>query len=265
MKHILSLNEYLQDDEVQLYNMFQMTWDEKYLECTYQWDYLLEDFLAIWKTDDPEELEIIEDSDLESYDKLEKFDTIGSNIRKKFGRWIFDNINNMGIDDIPSWIYFSEPKIIKNQWLIHCSDYASDIEKEGFTHGVDDINGLGLTTYIPHVAKSKGGFNFAYTVADFDRYGKGWGRHGKHNFKYGSEAVIFKTSGVRVWHSGDGEYQTIFLGKKAKNIVYLQFDDSIDKWFITSKITKNILVKKEKISDIAEWLDINYAQYHKHL
>lgn len=272
MKHIdnynnFSLNEYIQEDEQQLYRMLHMTDEEKYQDLAYQFPYLLDKFLNenyLYEFDEDEE-EILSETDTEDYEKIEK---LGIDFQKVYGKWIYENITNLHLDaEVPSWYYFSRPTILKNQWLIHLTDSPQNIARKGFTHGVNDIDNLALTRYIKPEAKSKGGFNFAYTCDDFDNFGtcpykKG---HGQHNFKYGEGAVMFKASGIKVWHSGDKEYQVIFLGKKAKYITPLEYDDDNNKWVIDSKTTNKPLVKKSKIKEIAAWLDSNFQQYFTHL
>lgn len=110
----------------------------------------------------------------------------------------------------PSWFNLTRPKLVKNQWLIHFTNDAEAIAKQGFKHGVRDLTRLGnATSNALHAKRSSGKFNFAYLVSD-PGYRKG--------VKYGHEAVVFKANGVAAWHEGDQETQVVFEGSTARDI-----------------------------------------------
>jgi hypothetical protein len=48
-------------------------------------------------------------------------------------------------EELPSWWFFDDPQIIKNQWLIHFTNKNPiDIQKQGFQRLESDITHLGL-------------------------------------------------------------------------------------------------------------------------
>jgi hypothetical protein len=179
------------------------------------------------------------------------------------GDYIWD-VFDIPPEEKPSWKYLKAEEIVKNQWLVHGTDKKNllDIKRQGFIKGVDDLTKLGLTTWFSgdDDMKSRSGYNFAYTVDDFKRYGynrysSDWG------LTYGNALVVFRASGLRCWHKGDGEYQTIFNGKTATDICPVHRLDS-GEWAIIGENNKKLYMNKDLVQ-VVNWLDNNYAQYRK--
>lgn len=55
-------------------------------------------------------------------------------------------------------------EIVHNEWMVHFSDYADKIAKEGFTKGNDYDGKLKSATY--QRGKTEGGYNYAYLASD---------------------------------------------------------------------------------------------------
>ena len=193
-----------------------------------------------------------------------------------FRDWIIPKL----IDEVdaPSFLYLSDPKIIRNQWLIHFTNNSSSIAKNGFTQGVDDFSTLGLTTYMSKYEKSHGGYNFAFVAEDnFLRDVKTHDYGGNVEWKYGDEAVLFRASGVQAYHNGDEEYQTIFWGPSAKDIVALSQgyywkqiegeDESEEEegWIVEPCANKESPYGSDDLDDVVGWVMQNFDQYRKML
>ena len=167
--------------------------------------------------------------------------------------------------DSPSWVFMDYVEVMKNQWMIHFTNDADAIACQGFKYGMDDYTRLGLTTHIRNTQKP-GGYNFAYDVDEWERYA-----HGRHGFKYGKEAVLFRASGIKVWHHGDGEYQIVFVGNTAKDIVPLS-EGGYDGGWWANGIGKGGREEGEagsdqsdgsfeSLSEAVDWVVANYNQY----
>lgn len=115
---------------------------------------------------------------------------------------------------------------------------------------------LGLTCHLSEFEKKYGGYNFAYTLSDFPKYAKKSG-----GYKYGSEAVVFNASGIKVWHYGDEEPQVIFYGNTAKNIIPITSGENTE-FAIYSKDNK-ILYENDDLKNVVYWLIKNFNQYRK--
>ena len=120
---------------------------------------------------------------------------------------------------------------------------------------------LGLTTNLSDFDKKYGGYNFAYLLKDFDRYGVSSGSYA-NRYKYGSDAVVFNASGIKLWHHGDQEPQVIFYGKTAQNIIPITHNED-GLWSIYSIRDSRMLYANERLSNVVQWLVKHYAQYRK--
>ena len=157
----------------------------------------------------------------------------------------------------PTWNYMKYSSIVKNQWLIHFSNDAKSIALEQkFSRGVDDYTRLGLTKHLSKEQKKYGGYNFAYLLSDYKLHGKDRGR-----YKYGTGAVLFKASGVKVWHYGDAEPQVIFWGPSAFDIVYVKEDRNTGDYYVYSR--KNNSPFSGDFDDCVDWVTNNFDQYKR--
>jgi len=272
------LKEYLHSDVVSLKRYFSMTEEERKKYLPYDYTYMFEDFLieagielqkpkqmvASNYDDEPdEEVDMFEDNE---YGHMQWVEKNHPDIFKQFADYLYDRLDNHAMpglhsSEYPTWTYFSYEGIIKNQWLIHFTDNAEGISKEGFKYGVDDMDRLGLTTNVSEFEKKYGGYNFAYLLKDFQRYGY----KGYDNYKYGKEAVVFNASGVKLWHHGDEEPQVIFYGNTATNIIAITKSSEDGNWTIYSKITGQKLVSLEKLEAVVIWISQHFNQYRRHL
>ena len=122
---------------------------------------------------------------------------------------------------------------------------------------------LGLTTHLGDFDKKYGGYNFAYLLSDFVRYAKGDYSRGSRGYKYGDEAVIFRASGIKVWHHGDQEPQVIFYGNTATNIIPITSGENAE-WAIYGK-NRRVLFENDDLQRVVNWLINNFDQYRKRL
>ena len=265
------INEFLANDMIYLKNYFNMSDEDRASTLPEQYSHELENFLDSIQEEDERTgvnvdellIQLEEEGEDMDYYKVEWLMNNKPKIYKEFGEWLFDKISKYQMDSIvdseyPAWYFFSSPTLIKNQWLVHFTDDASSIARDGFTIGAEDINKLGLTTHLGEYDKKYGGYNFAYTPTDADRYGY----EGNGNYKYGNEAVIFRASGIRLWHSGDEEYQVIFFGKTARKIIPLTQGEE-NRWGVHNNKTGNQIYSEDGIDVIISWVIKNYTQYHK--
>lgn len=269
------LKEYITNDVISLKNYFSMTKEQKmdYLPHEYYYffnDFLIEEDIDFERPKDTSTIDVDDEPIEEEYDDLELIYWVEKNNKQlfnDFGEYLYNKISDNELpipeEEYPAWAYFDDnPTILKNQWLIHFTNDADGISKEGFKYGVDDMTKLGLTTRLGEFEKKYGGYNFAYTINDFPKYyqrcyTKGGG------CKYGNEAVVFNASGIKLWHHGDGEPQVIFYGNTARNIIPITSGENND-YAIYSKDGK-LLYENDDIIKVVNWLIKNYRQYSKQI
>lgn len=273
------LNEYISSDMISLKRYFLMSDDEKKTHLPHEYHYFFEDFLVETGTDfttpketvlsnyvdEPEEEIDMFDNDIELIIWLENNN---KDVYDKFADWLFKKIEDHELPiadaEFPAWSYFDFPELVKNQWLIHFTNNAGDIAKEGFKYGVDEVDKLGLTTNLGEFDKKYGGYNFSYLLSDFVKYSKSDYTRGG-GYKYGKEAVIFNASGIKLWHHGDGEPQVIFYGNTAKNIIPILYRVGDLDFGVYDKKTGGKLYENDELENVVNWLTRNYVQYKKRL
>jgi len=163
----------------------------------------------------------------------------------------------------PSYYHLDYMGLVKNQWLIHFTDAPVQVALQGFTKGVQSYENIGLTTFLPPEMKKAGGYNFAYLLKDYERYGKS-GSPGAARWSYGDEAVIFRASGIKVWHWGDSEPQVIFLGSTATDITPIQQNDVGD-YYVGEDRSEKPVFEGASLTKVVDWVVKHFSQYRKRL
>jgi len=267
--------EYLKKDEnIWLYQYLKMTDEQKKNSLPHDYPWFFKDFIdderIEFKFPTHDYIDVDGEQTGEEYETFEIIEWLESNNKElfdKFGEWLFKRVNNNTLDipdhEYPTWSFFGNPEIIKEQWLIHLTDNSYDIVRDGFTKGTYDLDKLGLTTHLHPYNKEHGGYNFAYAIYDFKRYGKSW-RGWEQGYKYGKEVVIFRCSGVRARHNSDEEYQTIFWGSVATHINVIETGEN-KKWGIYNKISGRLIYENDDLEKVIDWFTFNYNQYKKYL
>jgi len=156
--------------------------------------------------------------------------------------------------------YMSFIDIVKpTEWLVHFSNDAYSIAKNGFQYG-SDLDGLHLTTNKGDKQRFDEWGSFAFAFWADSRYAIS----AANNRKYGNEAVMFKSnSAIAVIHSGDEETQVIFEKEHAVDLVYLH--DEYGDWAIDDVVTRRLLIQRENFKDIVDWVKNNFVQYRKRI
>jgi hypothetical protein len=201
-----------------------------------------------------------EDSDVISgyYDKLPK------ELQERCASWVHKEVLDNDPANSSTYLHMDlqGERLKSNTWLIHFSDHAYDIWKEGFTKGVDDLTRLGLTNYLSDFEKSYPGYNFAFEALSRDALRAS--HYHMSRPKYGKNAVMFQSSGVPCYHYGDEEKQIIFYGKhiNPKNIVFLRNGGGT--WEViarTGNREDNAIYKNDRFENTVKWVIANYQQY----
>ncbi len=109
------LNEYLTQDMVSLKKYFSMTDEEKKSYLPHEYPYEFDRFV------DEEDIDV--DIDGEPYEISDILFDKNPELYNRFADWLFNEIqqNTLNVPDseYPAWSYFDNPRLVKNQWLIH--------------------------------------------------------------------------------------------------------------------------------------------------
>lgn len=163
--------------------------------------------------------------------------------------WWRDRIDGV---DLPSWDCMDYRELVTDKWLIHFTYSPHDIASGGFRFGVDDLSRLCLTAHLGGEVKKQGGYNFAYP-ADYKK--KLSSSYASRN-GYGDGLVMFKANGIEVWHHGDEEYQVIFSGSTARDIIPIWEEDGL--WW-AGDLKKGF----ESLETLVTWISSNFDQYRR--
>lgn len=245
------LNEYITNPIIDLKNYLNQSDSEKanelllggYFPNIYEW--------LIANTEISSEFEEMDEYDI-PYELKEKYPSVYEDIHEIIKNDLESYALHAGavLPGYPTWLQCDYRNLIKNQWLIHFSDYSYDIYKnKKFKNLVDDFTMLSLTTMWKSDSynRSEHGFGFAFTLQDLH----------KKSSQYGNEAVMFRASGIRIYHYGDDEYQTIFYGPTATDFVYISKNN--DEWSVGDFYSSG------DVEDVAYWVTENYSQYKNKL
>jgi hypothetical protein len=247
-KDISALKRYLKEKPLHIYDYIHdfnsFSKKEKLLEKANidedVWDNAIEEY-------DFDELEKLSDEILKVMSDKDKEDFIY-------------HLHKRNSEEAPSWSHMDFESYIlpSNEWLVHFSDNADNIKSSGFVYGVDQMDKLGLTTYLGKIEKEFGGYNFAF-IADSK-----YALHAAKIGRYGKHAVMFRAPGVKVYHYGDQEDQIIFYGKDVnpKDIVLIL--NQYGEWQVQGG-HRGYIFKSENFEDVVNWVEKNYAQYRKQI
>ena len=180
------------------------------------------------------------------------------------------NLHQMFQDEpteVPSKYHFSldDKRLLKRlTWLVHFSDDAYSIARNGFSYGMDDMDRLGLTTHFTdHFRKRDRGYNFAFEANS--HYAKSAARIKR----YGKNAVLFQNSGVKTHHYADEEQQIIFWGADVKpsNIILLQRDYEDSAWAVMRHPSHSdgVLYKADSYESAVKWVVSHHQQYRRYI
>lgn len=145
-------------------------------------------------------------------------------------------------------------EIVHNEWMVHFSDYADKIAKEGFTKGNDYEGKLKSATY--QRGKTEGGYNYAYLASDVI------GRKGWKFLDYLKERetpfVMFKGNGYRFHHNQDEEDQVVLNNIQKGTMVFVR--RLYDQWCVLSTANPNWKNRTKDINPRPE--DERFAMYN---
>ena len=254
------IREYLEKDyNLPLYKYYKWAKTasscEKAKDLAYSCSYFIDKYIKqiYFRYSEFENLLDDDEFDYEDEEKIETFCKMleENNLCDHFISIMQDIVNTYGCyNELPSWCHMDFNRIVKNEWCIHFTKDAESIAKYGFTGGTPDIDHLAYTN--AGQEKPSKGYDFAFLIDD---------RSVDYN-EYGDEAVIFRTSGIEIYHYGDNQNQVIFWGPNVKSFIPIHQDNG--DWVVYGR-DDQVLVRKESPSEIAVWATENLPQYRKQI
>jgi len=179
--------------------------------------------------------------------------------RAAFREWLKDygyQKDEREVIDQPAYMTMGYSEYVKPTWLVHFTDDAASIERNGFEYGHEEFEGLHLTTwYGENTRRRNPGYNFAFRVFTTEAVSAA------DTQKYGKEAVIFWGSGVEVEHYGDMERQIIIWGPSVNKRLIFPITKEYDEWVAQEY---DQVFKKGDFEDVVNWV-VNHYELWNHV
>ena len=166
-------------------------------------------------------------------------------IYKEFLVGIVDDIfNNNPYDlyELPLYVTFTYEGDVVDDWLVHFTSEDESLEnilKSQSFHGLSNMKNLPQSAGADEWVE--GGYCFAFDLGDiYSNFKNGYSH-------YGDKGILFKSSGIKLYHNGDDEIQVIFIGNQVSNLIPFWYDS----------VTKELYNKDNTIrtKDIDEFFD----------
>lgn len=180
----------------------------------------------------------------------EYLDNRMSKIRKDFKKRNYEETRGLAWSDDAE----DGKEIVHNEWMVHFSDYADKIAKEGFTKGNDYDGKLKSATY--QRGKTEGGYNYAYLASDVIG-GKGY-KFLDYLKERETPFVMFKGNGYRFHHNQDEEDQVVLNNIQKGTMVFVR--RLYDQWCVLSTANPNWKKRTKDINPRPE--DERFAMYN---
>ena len=180
----------------------------------------------------------------------EYLDNRMSKIRNDFKKRNYDEASGFAWSDDAE----DGKEIVHNEWMVHFSDYADKIAKEGFTQGNDYDGKLKSATY--QRGKTEGGYNYAYLASDVIG-GKGY-KFLDYLKERETPFVMFKGNGYRFHHNQDEEDQVVLNNIQKGTMVFVR--RLYDQWCVLSTANPNWKKRTKDINPRPE--DERFAMYN---
>lgn len=180
----------------------------------------------------------------------EYLDNRMSKIRNDFKKRNYDEASGFAWSDDAE----DGKEIVHNEWMVHFSDYADKIAKEGFTKGNDYEGKLKSATY--QRGKTEGGYNYAYLASDVIG-GKGY-KFLDYLKERETPFVMFKGNGYRFHHNQDEEDQVVLNNIQKGTMVFVR--RLYDQWCVLSTANPNWKNRRKDINPRPE--DERFAMYN---
>ena len=137
-----------------------------------------------------------------------------------------NNPYNLRSDLLPLYVTFGYEGEVEDGWIIHFTgdnENINSILKDGYFLGLSNMDNLAISAGADEMygrAEDGDGYCFGFHIDDVqENFKSGYGH-------YGDSGIIFKGDGIKLYHNGDDETQTIFIGNQVKNMIPFWFDSN---------------------------------------
>ena len=185
-------------------------------------------------------------------------------LRQAMGDWSNSDERNLSVPDDPG-----EDRVV-NGWLVHNSDNAADIYREGFLIG----NPIGYLAYGKRGEAFDDRYGFAYRLQDAPAPGERSMFPGlKYTQTTSGASIVFQGTGNVIDHYGDREKQVIFDIREPEGCFLVKYigepetlaDFNGPNWAVYGKNPDRPLVSGRYYRDCLGWIEANGYQYRNQM
>jgi hypothetical protein len=128
---------------------------------------------------------------------------------------------------LPLYVTYTYEGDAEDEWLVHFTHDDETLESilnDKCFHGIPNIDHLAITAMSEEWVED--GFCFAFDLQNvYSNFRDGDGGH------YGDRGILFKASGIKLYHNGDNEIQTVFIGDQVSNMIPFWYDSKTKEFY----------------------------------
>jgi hypothetical protein len=247
MKYIKSLSQYLferlnsaRGKMRQLVDYFDKSIEEKEELLPEFFDEYYPNILENWSMDNSSYfLELDEyDTEEEAYDNIiypESSNELIGEAEKSYKEFLIGVVENifksnpydLDLAMLPLYVTYTYEGDAEDEWLVHFTHDDETLESilnDKCFHGIPNIDHLAITAMSEEWVED--GFCFAFDLQNvYSNFRDGDGGH------YGDRGILFKASGIKLYHNGDNEIQTVFIGNQVSNMIPFWYDSKTKEFY----------------------------------
>lgn len=134
----------------------------------------------------------------------------------------------MNLTVLPLYVTYSYEGDIENDWIVHFTseENIEPILKSQSFHGLSNMYNLAISMSTDDDERGvDGGYCFGFDLQDvYSNFKDGYGH-------YGNNGILFKSSGIKLYHNGDNETQVIFIGNQVSNLIPFWYNSKTKEFY----------------------------------
>ena len=148
---------------------------------------------------------------------------LDSDIEEKYKNFLIEIVDNvfknnkynLDLSLLPLYITYTYEGDVNDGWIVHFTEDEENLEsilKSQHFIGIPNIYNLAITARNEEDL-TEDGYCFGFDINDiYENF--------KNNYShYGYFGILFKASGIKLYHNGDHEHQVIFIGNQVRQLI----------------------------------------------
>jgi hypothetical protein len=186
------------------------------------------------------------DSEEEAYENViypTTYYELESDILEKYKNFLIEIVDNvfkknpynLDLCILPLYVTYTYEDDVIDGWLVHFTDYEKNIKsilKSQHFQGIPNMYNLAITS-TNEDDYSEDGYCFGFDISDvYENFKDGYSH-------YGNFGILFKSSGIKLYHNGDDEHQVVFIGNQVSNLIPFWYDPNTKELYNKNKTIRS--------------------------